>query len=189
MAIISISPADQLALWKLAQDRNRGKHNNRRGWGGNSAEQNHYIGLLGEHAASIVLDGHVLDRNSYGAKGDGGRADLVGPAGGISVKMRTKRGYDLALQSDKLDDFKADAAVLCWPGDDITQRLLCSGPKPLDVSITIDVVGVVSYHTFAAKAHFVDFGWGRRLALGHEHFTPIPRPLWEWEVAVYIKNS
>lgn len=188
MAIVLVTPEQQLDLWSLAEGRQKGKPK-RRGWGGSTPVQNHYVGLLGEHCASRILEGYNLDRGLYGIRGDGGKADLVGKGGGVSVKTRTKRGYDLALQSDKLTDFKADAAVLCWPGDDATQKLFCTDPKPLDVPISVEVVGIVSYNTFAAKAHLVDYGFGMRLALGHEHFTPLLRPLWEWEAAAYIKNS
>lgn len=188
MAVVIVTPAQQQDLWLLAEGRQKGKPK-RKGWGGKSPVANHYIGLLGEFAASRILEGHNLDRGLYGARGDGGMADLTGVGGGVSIKTRTKRGYDLALQSDKLTDFKADAAVLCWPGDDATQKMFCTDPKPLDVSIAVEVVGIVSYNTFAAKAHLVDYSYGMRLALSHEHLTPIKRPLWPHEAAAYIKNS
>lgn len=188
MALVHVSPSQQTFLRDLAAQRNKGKRNNRRGWGKLTAEDNHYIGLLGEHAASRVLDGYSLDRACYGASGDGGMADLIGPAGGVNVKTRTKRGYDFALSTDSLDGFKADAAVLVWPGDDATQKLLCSDPKPQDVNISLDVVGIVSYADFAAKAVHKDFGYGLRLVLEHQHFTPIHRPLWSHEVAGFINR-
>lgn len=188
MAIVLVTPEQQLDLWSLAEGRQKGKPK-RRGWGQNSPVANHYIGLLGEHATSRLLDGYTLDRNLYGARGDGGKADLIGPAGGISVKTRTKRGYFFALSSDKPEDFKADAAVLCWPGDDAAQKLFCTDPKPLDAPISVEVVGIVSYNTFMEKAHLVDLGWGMRLALGHEYFTPIGRPMWSHEVAAHMGKS
>ena len=188
MAIVLVTPEQQQDLWLLAEGRQKGKPTRRRGWGGNTPVQNHYVGLLGEYAASRVLDGYDYDKQFYGSSGDGGMPDLVGPAGGISVKTRTKRGYFFALSSDKPEDFKADAAVLCWPGDDATQKLFCTDPKPLDVSIAVEVVGIVSYNRFMEKAYLVDLGWGMRLALGHEHFTPILRPMWGWEVAAYMRG-
>lgn len=188
MAIVLVDPTQQAFLRSLARQRNKGKRNNKRGWGKLTAEDNHYIGLLGEYAASRVLDGYSLDRACYGASGDGGMADLVGPAGGVNVKTRTKRGYDFALSTASLDGFKADAAVLVWPGDDATQKLLCSDPKPQHDNISLDVVGIASYAVFAAKAVHMDYGYGRRLVLPWEHFTPLHRPLWSHEVQRYIRS-
>lgn len=187
MAIVLVDPTQQVFLRSLAHQRNKGKRNNRRGWGRLTAEDNHYIGLLGEYAASRVLDGYDYDRACYGASGDGNVADLRGPSGGINVKTRTRRGYDFALGSDSLADFKADAAVLVWPADSVTQALLCSDPKPQHDNISLEIVGIASYNTFKVHAHHCDYGWGRRLALGHEYFTPIPRPLWKHEVAAYLR--
>jgi len=184
MAIVLVNPTQQAFLRSLAVERNKGKRNNKRGWGRLTAEDNHYIGLLGEYAASRVLDGYDYDRACYGASGDGGNADLTGPAGGINVKTRTRRGYDFALTGDSLEGFKADAAVLVWPAPEYEDRLA----TPQDTSISLDVVGIVSYADFAAKAVHKDFGYGLRLVLEHQHFIPIRRPLWSHEVQRFIKE-
>lgn len=184
--LVRVSPEAQQYLYGLAVARNSGKRRNKKGWGGNTAEQNHYVGLLGEYAASRVFDGYHYSREIYGIKGDGGKADLVGPAGGINVKTRTRRGYDFALSSDRLDGFKADAAVLVWPGDDATQGILCNSPAPAECDISLDVVGIASYAVFRHRACHVDYGYGKRLALPAEWFTPLLRPLWSHEVAAYL---
>lgn len=185
MAIVLVDPTQQAFLRSLAQQRNKGKRNNKRGWGRLTAEDNHYIGLLGEYAASRVLDGYDYDRACYGASGDGNAADLRGPSGGINVKTRTKRGYDFALSGDSLEGFNADAAVLVWPGDDATEKVL---HHPQSSNISLDVVGIASYAVFAAKAVHKDFGYGLRLVLEHQHFTPIHRPLWSHEVQRYLRS-
>lgn len=184
MALVHVSPSQQTFLRDLAAQRNKGKRNNRRGWGKLTAEDNHYIGLLGEYAASRLLDGYSYSKEIFGASGDGGLADLQGPAGGINVKTRTRRGYDFALSGDSLDGFKADAAVLVWPAQGCEANLA----TPQDVNISLDVVGIVSYADFAAKAVHKDFGYGLRLVLEHQHFTPIHRPLWSHEVAGFINR-
>jgi len=117
----------------------------------------HYQGILGELGAARVLGFHTIDLEERLA-GDGG-VDLVLPCGlTVEVRYRTQREWDFALNGDSLEFFKADVAVLVWPGVE---------PD------TVELVGWTTRVHFARKANIKNFGHGDRLVLRYPSLMPM----------------
>ncbi len=98
-----------------------------------SDESIHVLGAMAEIAVCRWLGVRFNDDILPGS--DGG-TDLTWKGYSIDVKMRSTGWRDLVTLPD-LSDFRADFAVLCWPGDE---------PD------TITIVGLVSRERFRQKA-------------------------------------
>lgn len=98
-----------------------------------SDESIHVLGAMAEIVVCRWLG--VLFNDSITPYGDGG-LDLTWGGLKVDVKMRSEWGRDLLILPD-LSDFRADIAMLCWPG------------KEPD---TVAVVGLVSRERFRQKA-------------------------------------
>jgi len=98
-----------------------------------SDESIHVLGAMAEIVVCRWLG--VLFNDSITPCGDGG-LDLTWGGLKVDVKMRSEWGRDLLILPD-LSDFRADIAMLCWPG------------KEPD---TVAVVGLVSRERFRQKA-------------------------------------
>ena len=136
MIVFSLSPDDIALAREIGRQRNaikveRGivthKHSTA------SDVEIHVLGAMAEIAVCRWLG--VTFNDSIFPHGDGG-IDLSWHGLKVDVKMRSEWGRDLLFLPD-LSDFRADIALLCWPG------------KEPD---TVAVVGLVSRERFRQKA-------------------------------------
>ncbi len=137
MIALSLSPDDLAVAHRIGAERNADKA--RRGIAtrkhslADSDEHIHVLGAMAEMAVCRWLRTPFNDRIL--PDGDGG-ADLSWGGLTFDVKMRSGWGKDLLILPD-MSDFRADIAILCWPG------------KEPD---TVAVVGLVSRERFRRKA-------------------------------------
>ena len=137
MIAFSLSPDDLAVAHRIGAERNADKA--RRGIAtrkhslADSDEHIHVLGAMAEMAVCRLLRTSFNDRIL--PDGDGG-TDLSWGGLTFDVKMRSGWGKDLLILPD-MSDFRADIAILCWPG------------KEPD---TVAVVGLVSRERFRRKA-------------------------------------
>lgn len=137
MIVLPLSSEDQMLARLIGRRRNALKQAN----GINSNKHSdaatdldiHILGASAEVAVARWL-GVPVNADIY-LSGDGG-IDLTYQGVNIDVKMRSAWGKDLLVMPD-LSDFRAEVALLCWPG------------KEPD---TVAVVGLVSRERFRRKA-------------------------------------
>ena len=153
---IPITEAEMRGIRLLAQGRYNPKIE--RGMGdldmGNDGLDAHVQGLLGEYAVAKALN-ITLDL-SLTLHGDDKRDLHLSDGRGIEVKYRNKRGYDFALRSTDPAEFVAEIGVLVWPAEG-----------------GAEIVGCISRQKFLKVAKVADYGYGKRLVAGPEHFTPL----------------
>lgn len=137
----------------------------------------HLWGLLGEQATAQLL-GLAVDHTSFGTRGDRKIGDLEARGPGrrvtrVQVKTRTKRGWDFALNSLNVSEFRAHYGVLCWPVSDIQfPRMVEALEEGLTAlaaryAASIDVVGWIDRDDFALTAREENYlregGAGRKV--------------------------
>lgn len=110
----TLTRQDKKLALKLARARNRGKSND--SFNGKATPKqkvaDNYRGLLGEIAFARTFGLEV--NRTISPSGDDGYDFTLKDGITVDVKHRSKRGNDLALESDSLDDFTADVLVLAW---------------------------------------------------------------------------
>jgi len=121
---------------------------------GNDGFDANVQGLLGEYAVAKALN-ITLDI-SLTMRGDDRRDLHLSDGRGIQVKYRNKKGYDYALRSTDPAEFATEIGVLVWPAEG-----------------GAEIVGCISRQKFLQVAKVADYGYGKRLVAGPEHFTPI----------------
>ncbi len=85
--------------------------------------------------------------------GDKHESDLIAPDGQtISVKYRTKRGWDFALTADDVKEFKAGIGLLVWPTRAGTRD-------------AYEIVAWVDRACFQVAAKITNYGYGKRLVM------------------------
>ena len=137
MIALSLSPDDLAVAHRIGAERNADKA--RRGIAtrkhslADSDEHIHVLGAMAEMAVCRWLRTPFNDRI---LPDDDDSADLSWSGLTFDVKMRSGWGKDLLILPD-MSDFRADIAILCWPG------------KEPD---TVAVVGLVSRERFRRKA-------------------------------------
>ena len=163
MSIIYQHTADDLALIeKISHARNDRKE--KKGVRSKKFDQTrseyetHYIGVFGELG---ILKGCGLEIDEEAWLGGDQGIDCVLPCGlTLQVRYRAKRGWDYALNSDNLREFKTDIGILGWPGEE---------------KDSVEIVGWTTKAHFALLAHRDNFKHGDRLVLHHKKLISIEK--------------
>lgn len=204
MTRVFIPQATHELLAALARGRNHGKarFNDSSAWhrkmatrrGGVSSEFNHYLGLCGEWAAGKVYGGALPDTRVWDDKGDGHAPDLVLANGmGVSVKTRARRNYDFALGTKGMAEIEqVDLLVLCWPADPYSEEAVkhqsfqSVADAVEESAFAIEVVGHATVTDFETNHDIGNYGYGPRLILHPQDFTPAPNePLTAEQLLAY----
>lgn len=136
---------------------------------GVTMEETNIHGFTGEYVVAKALN--IFPDFTISLAGDGGKMDLVLPNGEtIEVKYPRKRERAFSLSTAKLEDFRTNYGVLCWPTADIH---------------VVEIMGYIFRSEFVIYRHGADYGYGDRLACEVEHFHPIDgllymRPIKPW---------
>ena len=132
-------------------------------WGKHSL-QRHYEGCRAEYAVERDLGG-VADW-SVRPGGDNGEPDIFFPHLDMTgqVKYRGQRGWDFALRTNNILDFRADLGILVWPadGDDV---------RSTDYQ-SVDIVGYITQEQFKERAIVKGYGYGDRLVVEANQLQP-----------------
>lgn len=160
--LYEITAAEDVEIREKATARQRNKENyqvaSKRFDPNKSDLQIHLEGMRAEFATARLLGAKLHWELLVG--GDQNNGDITLPDGRtVSVKFRKKKGWDFALQSKNLQEFKEDIGILVYPHDNHFRGL--------------DICRWITREDFVRFCEVKNYGYGDRLVVGPSFMSPI----------------